>query len=79
MLVTDDVSHADTSPVKLDEKANMEAMLVTNDVSQFPRSSSKPSKPRKRLSKLVTWETHQLPMGNPYLSVAIVVPKVLSC
>ena len=79
MLVTDDVSHADRSLAKSDDIANIPPMLVTDDVSQFPRSSSKPSKARKRLSKLVTWETHQLPMGNPYVSVAIVVPKVLSC
>jgi len=79
MRVTDDVSHADRSLAKLDEYRNIRRMFVTDDVSQFPRSSSKPSKARKRLSKLVTWETHQLPMGNPYLSVAIVVQKVLSC
>ena len=32
MRVTDDVSHADTSPAKLDESPNMYSMLVTDDV-----------------------------------------------
>ena len=33
MLVTNNVSHADTSLAKLDEEANMYSMLVTDDVS----------------------------------------------
>jgi len=41
MRVTDDVSHADTSPVKLDEKSNMYSMLVTDDVSHADTSPAK--------------------------------------
>ena len=41
MLVTDEVSHADTSLAKLDEEANMEFMLVTADVSHADTSLAK--------------------------------------
>jgi len=42
MRVTDDVSHADTSPVKLDEERKMYSMLVTDDVSHADRLLEKP-------------------------------------
>jgi len=41
MLVTDDVSHADRSPAKLDESPNIRSMFVTDDVSHADRSPVK--------------------------------------
>jgi len=41
MFVTDEVSHADTSPVKLDDSRNMYSMLVTDDVSHADTSLAK--------------------------------------
>jgi len=41
MLVTDDVSHAETSLAKLDVASNMKSMLVTDDVSHAETSPEK--------------------------------------
>jgi len=41
MLVTDDVSHAETSLAKLDVASNMKSMLVTNDVYHTSKSPEK--------------------------------------
>jgi len=41
MFVTDDVSHADTLPEKLDEDPNIRNMLVSDDVSHADTSLAK--------------------------------------
>ena len=41
MLVTDDVSHADTSLAKVDEDSNMYSVLVTNDMFHADTSPEK--------------------------------------
>jgi hypothetical protein len=41
MLLTDDVSHADTLPAKLDEEPNMYSMRMTEDVTHANTSLAK--------------------------------------
>ena len=63
MVVTAETSHLDRSPLNLDARENVLAMLVTADTSHLDRSWSNLDVFENILNMLLTADTSQFPIG----------------